>query len=139
AAIPQLEGIIVSGEDVTDAGVKALAGCKSLDNVALFGTKKVTDAGVKELAALPKLQALYLAFMPLTGSCFEAFAGSKTLTSLTLDYVEGFTDDGARHVAKLTNLTELKITGGFAERPLTAAGIKAIVDAHLPAKFEFDK
>lgn len=139
AGIPQMEGILVSGEDVTDAGIKALAANKSLDSVSLFNTKKVTDAGVKELAALPKLQALYLAFFALDGSAFEAFAGAQNLTSLTLDYIDGFTDAGAKHVAKIPNLNELKIGGGFGEKKLTAAGIKAIVDARLPAKFEFDK
>jgi hypothetical protein len=139
AGMPQLEGILVMCEEVTDAGAKALAQCKSLDNIALFSAKKVTDAGVKELAALPKLQSLYLGFATLDGSAFEAFAGSKTLQSLTLDYVEGFTDDGAKNLAKLPNLNELKIGSGFGDRKLTAGGIKAIVDARLPAKFEFDK
>jgi hypothetical protein len=138
SAIPQLEGIIVGGDDVTDAGVKALAGSRSLDNVSLF-TKKVTDAGVKALAALPNLRALYLGFMTLDGSAFEAFAGSKTLQSVTLEYVDGFTDEGAKNLAKLPNLNELKIGGGFGERKLTTAGIRAIVDAHVPARFDFDK
>jgi internalin A len=138
AGIPQLEGIIVKGDDVTDDGVKALARCPSLDQVSLI-TKKVTDAGVKELAALPKLQWLYLGFMTLSGSAFEAFAGSKKLQSVTLEYVDGLTDEGAKHLAKLPNLNELKIGRGFGEGKLTAAGIKAIVDARLPARFEFDK
>ena len=53
--------------------------------------------------------------------------------------MDGFTDDGAGHVAKLPGLKELKIKTGFGEKKLTAAGIKAIVDARLPAVFEFDK
>jgi hypothetical protein len=139
AGMPQLEGVIVGGEEVTDAGIKALAQCKSLDTVVLFGTKKVTDAGVKELAALPKLQALGLNFMTLDGSAFEAFAGSKTLQTVNLEYVDGLTDDGIKQLAKLPNLDELKIGKGFGESKMTAAGIRAIVAARLPAKFEFDK
>lgn len=139
ADVPQMEGILVNGEAVTDAGVKALARSKSLDNVTLFGTKKVTDAGVKELAALPKLRTLYLAFFALDGSAFEAFAGSKTLTSVTLEYMDGLTDAGVAHLGKIPNLNELKIGGGFGERKVTAAGIRAIVETRLPAKFEFDK
>jgi hypothetical protein len=139
ADMPQLEGIIVKGDDVTDAGIRALAKCRSLDNVSLLFTKKVTDAGVKELAALPKLQILSLSGLTLTGSAFEPFAGSKTLKFVTLDYVDGLTDDGAKNLAKLPNLDALKIGRGFGETKLTAAGIKAIVDARLPAKFEFDK
>ena len=139
AAMPKLEGIIIKGDDLTDASLKIVAGCKSLDNVTVLGGKQITDAGVKELAALPKLQGLYLGFMTLDGSCFAAFAGSRTLTALTLEYVDGFTDVGARHIAKLPNLDQLKIGGGFGEKKLTAAGLQAIVDARLPAKFEFDK
>jgi internalin A len=77
--------------------------------------------------------------MTLNGSCFEAFAGSKTLESITLEYVDGFTDEGAKHLGKLPKLNELKIGSSFGEKKLTAAGIKAIVDAHMPAKFEFDR
>ncbi len=136
AAMPRIEGVAVKSEVVTDAGIKALAGCKTLDFVTLFGTKKVTDAGVKELAALPKLKTLHLSFFALDGSAFAAFAGSPTLESVTLDYIDGFTDDGARNLAKLPKLNELKLGSG---KQLTAAGIKAVVDARLPAKFEFDK
>lgn len=138
AASPRLEGIIVNGEGVTDAGLKALAGCKTLESVTVMSAEKVTDAGVKELAALPKLQALHLAFTKADGSAFEAFAGARALTALTIDYASDLTDAGAKHVAKLPNLNELKLKGGFGANKLTAAGIKAIVDARLPAKFEFD-
>jgi hypothetical protein len=138
AGIPQLQGLVISGDAVTDAGLKALAQCKSLDSVSLM-TKNVTDAGVKELAALPKLRWLYLFGMTLTGSGFEAFAGSKTLESISTEYVDGLTDEGIKHLAKLPALNELKIGKGFGESKLTAAGIKAIVDAHMPARFEFDR
>ncbi len=136
--MPQLQGIVVFGDDVTNAGIKALAQCKTLEQIILM-TKKGTDAGVKELAALPKLRMLHLQFMTLDGSAFEAFAGSKTLQSVNLEYVEGFSDDGAKNLAKLPNLNELKIGSGFGERKLTTAGIKAIVDVRVPAIFEFDK
>jgi hypothetical protein len=138
AGIPQLEWVTVKGNEVTDAGVQALAQCRALDHVSLVLTKKVTDAGVKALAALPKLQSLYFMGLNLNGSAFEAFAGSKTLESVVLDFAEGLTDDGARHLAKLPNLNELVLRTSFGEKKLTAAGIKAIVDARLPAKFEFD-
>lgn len=138
AASPRLEGVIVKGEDVTDAGLKALAECKTLTSVTLMSTDKVTDAGVKELAALPNLQHLHFVNTKIDGTAFEAFAGAKALTVLWLDYADGLTDAGAKHVAKLPNLNELKLKGGFGGGKLTAAGIRAVVDARLPAKFEFD-
>ena len=44
---------------MTDAGLKELAGLKSLQTLNLSNTK-VTDAGLKELAGLKSLQALDL-------------------------------------------------------------------------------
>jgi hypothetical protein len=138
ATIPTLEEVAIGGEEVTDAGIRATAQCKSLDVVTLFGTKKVTDAGVKELASLPKLKWLHLRFMTMDGSALAAFSGSKTLQTVLLDHVDGLTDDGIKHLAKLPNLNELKIGRGFAETKYTTAGLRAIVDARLPVKFEFD-
>jgi hypothetical protein len=136
AAIPQLQSIIVKGEEVTDAGLKAIAGCSSLDDVAIISAPKVTDAGIRELAALPKLRSLTLMFMSLKGTGFETFAGHKSLAALDLMFVEGFTDEGAKHVAKITGLTKLNLGTGS---KLTTAGVKTIVENHLPARFEFDK
>jgi hypothetical protein len=138
AGMEQMEAIILGGDGITDAGMKNLAQLKSLDSVTL-STKSVTDAGIKELAALPKLQSLDLMFLTITGSCFEAFAGSKTLQAVRLEHVDGITDDGAKQLARVPNLNEVKISSGFGKSSLTAAGIKAIVDVRMPAKFEFDK
>ena len=138
AGIPQLQAIMIDGDDVTNAGIAALAKCRSLETVMLL-TKNINDAGLKELAALPKLRWLYCSFMNLDGSAFAAFAGSKTLESVTLEYVDGFTDDGAKHLAKLSKLNELKIRAGFGEKKLTTAGIKAIAAERVPARFEFDR
>ena len=49
----------LTGTEVTDAGVKELAALKNLTNLNLSFTK-VTDAGVKELAALKNLTTLDL-------------------------------------------------------------------------------
>ncbi len=139
AGIPTLEMILVKGDDVTDAGIKELARCRNLDTVSLMFTKKVTDAGVKELATLPKLQGLYLMGLTMDGSAFAAFVGSKTLETVKLEMVDGLTDEGVKHLAKLPRLNELKLGTGYGEQKVTAAGIKAVVDARLPAKFEFNK
>ena len=45
---------------MTDAGLKELAGLKSLQSLRL-GRTQVTDAGLKELARLKNLQSLTLA------------------------------------------------------------------------------
>lgn len=125
-------------KNLDDKTLKVMAGIPTLERLEISAragaaSGKITDAGIKELAKLPKLQALFIAGMTVTGSAFEAFAGSKTLRSINLRYSSGFTDGGAKHLSKLPNLDEL----GLGRGP-TLAGIKAIVDGRLPAKFEFD-
>lgn len=137
--MPRLEGILLNCKMLTDQGMKTLAQCKNLDNVNILLAENLTDEGIKELAALPRLHTLYIMSMKLDGSAFEAFADSKTLRSVMLELVDGFTDEGAKQLAKHPHLDELKIKSGFGEKKLTAAGIKAIVDVRMPAKFEFDE
>ena len=52
-------GLSLFHAQVTDAGLKELAGLKSLQSLILNGTQ-VTDAGLKELAGLKSLQTLDL-------------------------------------------------------------------------------
>ena len=80
---------------------------QSLDNIALSNTKNVTDAGIKELAALPKLKTLIVLFSTVDGSAFKAFADWKTLQYLDLTFVEGLTDEGVKNLAKMPSLTHL--------------------------------
>ena len=56
---PNVVEVKFRGTQVTDAGLKELAGLTELQLLDLEGTQ-VTDAGLKELAGLKKLQGLYL-------------------------------------------------------------------------------
>lgn len=138
AGMPQLVVLLVSGDDVTDAGIEPFAKCRSLTRIHL-ATERVTDAGIKALGKLPGLRVLVLLGLRLNGSAFQAFAGSKSLECLWLELVKGFTDEGAKNLGKLPNLTDLRIRTASGEKTPTAAGIKAIADAHLPTTFEFDR
>jgi WD40 repeat protein len=137
AAIPQLEELTINAQDVTDAGMRHLARSKSLRKLSLFRTEKVTDEGIKALAALPRLRSLFLYLAKVKGPVFEAFVDSKTLQSITLNFVNGLTDEILKDLGKLENLNDLKIGFQIYQKKLTTAGIKAIVDRHMPAKFEF--
>jgi internalin A len=137
AAVPRLEGVFVKGNNVTDAGVQALARSRSLSIVALVQTEKVTGKGVKELATLPNLRMLVASFVTLDESAFEALGGAKTLEFLALHYVNGMNDEGVRHLANLPDLNVLKLDSGYVGNKLTTKGIKAIADVRVPAKFEF--
>jgi hypothetical protein len=77
--------------------------------------------------------------LELNGSAFEAFSKAKALESLWLDLVKGLTDEGAKNIGKLPSLKQLRIGTGYGEKKFTSAGIKAIVDARMPAEFDFDK
>jgi hypothetical protein len=130
AGAPALEAIFVGGEKVTDAGMKVLAGCKSLEMVGLVSTKKVTDEGVKELAALPNLHTLSLSGVTLTGAGFAAFAGSESLESVLLAKVNGLTDESVKHLNNLPNLNELSTGDG-----LGTDAVRAIVSKRMPDLF----
>jgi hypothetical protein len=67
----------LSGTKVTDAGLKHLAALKGLWRLDLSGTK-VTDAGMKPLTALKGLKELFLANNPKVTD-----KGLKELTALT--------------------------------------------------------
>src|SRR5206468_2949149 len=76
-------GLDRSETDVTDAGVKELAGLKSLQALNLFNTK-LTDAGLKELAGLKSLQTLDLSFTQVTDAGLKELGGLKGLQTLYL-------------------------------------------------------
>ena len=75
-------------EEITDAGLKELAGLKNLQRLDLSGTK-ITDAGLKELAGLKSLQTLDLAATQVTDAGLKELAGLKSLQSLNLARHEG--------------------------------------------------
>ena len=56
---PGKQSLDLKDTDVTDAGLKELAALKGLQALSL-GWTKVTDAGLKELAGLKALQSLNL-------------------------------------------------------------------------------
>ena len=135
--VPNLIGIVLGQEKVTDATVKLLAGANELEVIKFNHLSNVTDAGLKELAKLPKLRMLYLqTFHGISGKCFKSFAGSKSLRSFEL--LQGFdlTDEGISWLAKLPNLNYLHVSAGKNGK-ITAAGIRKVVEGRLPYEFKF--
>ena len=76
-------GLCLNGTKMTDAGLKELAGLKSLQALDLGGTQ-VTDAGLKELAGLKSLRALDLRWTQVTDAGLKELAGLKSLQTLNL-------------------------------------------------------
>ena len=93
--IPQLESLDASFTEVTDAGLKHLAQCKSLEILFLLHGDKITDEGLKELAALTRLKQLYLFGGEFTGRGMKNFVDLKDLQYLTLNFCKKFDDEGA--------------------------------------------
>ena len=91
-------GLDLSGTRVTDAGLKELAGLKSLQSLNLWDTL-VTDAGLKELGGLTSLQSLDLKSTRVTDAGLKELAGLKSLQRLYL-YDTRVTDKGVAELRK---------------------------------------
>ncbi|HEV3261878.1 MAG TPA: hypothetical protein VG013_33820, partial [Gemmataceae bacterium] len=90
-------GVNLFGNQVTDADLKELAALKGLRTLDLGFCKGVTNAGLKELAGLKGLQTLYLSYTQVK-------------------------DAGLKELAVLTRLRELHL----ASTPVTDAGLKEL-------------
>lgn len=112
-------GLFLAYEKVTDAGLKELAGLKSMRALSLFGTE-VTGVGLKELVGLKDLQTLSLLDTPVTDAGLKELAGLKHLRALTLG--TRVTDQGLKELAGLKNLKTLALYGP----KVTAAGVAAL-------------
>jgi internalin A len=110
----------VLGESkVTDAGMKYIA---ALDLQMLFlnGTK-VTDVGVKELAPCKSLHLLWLNDNDVTDASSKTLSGFTELKELSLGFTN-VTDETVKDLAKLTKLQNLSLTN----TKTSDAGLKAL-------------
>ncbi len=113
-------GLDLRGAQVTGAGLKELAGFKSLQTLGLHGIR-VTDAGLKELAGLKSLQSLYLYRTQVTDAGLKELAGLEGLKRLDLHGTR-VTDEGLKELAGLKNLQDLNL----GETKVTDAGLKEL-------------
>ena len=87
---------------------------EQVTRLVLNGTKKVTDAGLKEVAKLKQLKGLYLEGTEITDAGLKEVAKLKQLNFLALNLTQ-ITDAGLKEVAKLkqlrfVNLEDTKVT-----------------------------
>jgi internalin A len=111
---------------VTDAGLKELADCKTLATLNLTQSHKITGTGLKYLAGLKKLTELNLfGIRGLTPAGLKELARIKSLTTLHLDYTD-INDAGLKQLASLKNLTVLTLLNAL---KITDAGVDALQKA----------
>lgn len=95
---------------LTDAGLKELAALKSLRSLHI-GATSVTDMGLQALAELNSLRSLNLALTKVTDAGLIELAVLKSLQSLNLSATRGVTDAGLKDLAALKSLRSLDLTG----------------------------
>ena len=127
-----MKSLTVSECPITDVACAHIGTIKSLEEVRFIRTK-VTDTGLRELAALPALEALALEGSPVSGAAFTApgwprlrdinapttllddtgmqgVAGLPELRSLRVDSRK-ITDAGLVQLKRATKLAELSMSG----------------------------
>src|SRR5262245_2121566 len=87
-----------------------------------LASTQVTDAGLKELAALKSLQSLHLRATQVTGAGLKELAALKSLQSLNLDLCKGLTDAGLKELAALKSLQSLSLR----DTKVTDAGLREL-------------
>lgn len=131
--LPQPErgfGLLLDGDDVTDANMKALGSMKTLLILGLHGPNvtdlrmrelsrleslqwldlertKVTDGGLEELYSLKSLRHLNLSGTKITGAGLKELSGMQSLRMLDLAATE--VAGGMKHVAGLKSLLTLDL------------------------------
>jgi len=91
---PNLKKICLFSCDITNVGLKKLAGLKSLTSLDLSYCKQLTDVRLKELAGLKSLTSLDLSGCNLTDVGLKEIVHLKSLTSLDLSFCKQLTDVG---------------------------------------------
>ena len=132
ARFPQLRELVVTENEVSIAGVRALArndGLSSLTKLVLQKCRlsPIAVAALANLSNLPGLRALHLGRQPFSDAAVRTMLGGPLVKSLdTLSLWETqITDDGAKAIAAaaLPNLRALAISS----KSLTEAGVTALI------------
>jgi Leucine-rich repeat (LRR) protein len=120
AKLGRPEWLVLSGNKITDAGIRKLSNVTSLTRISLSFTA-ISDSGLAHLRGLHRLEALELAYTEVRDSGIHQLAGLTDLVSLRLTRTK-VTDAGLSSLRGLTKLLYLDLS----ETQVTDAGVSGI-------------
>jgi len=132
--LPNLERLFLGDTQITDNGLRHLAGMSALKTVVLFGERpnpNITNAGLEHLKGLTNLEILNLYGTRVTDEGLRHLQNMQRLRALILS--PQITDAGLEHLEGLAGLRTLEITG----TQITDAGVERLEQA-LPNCEIFD-
>jgi len=100
---------VISAEEVTNAGVADLAGCRNLRSVTLHNSQ-ITDEGLGVLAQLPELYELDITGSRISDDGLRVLMRSKSLRVLDVSQTQ-VTDRGLGYIRDWRGLEVLEIRG----------------------------
>jgi hypothetical protein len=112
ATLPDLETVLLLGQDVTDDAAEALPTSAKLASIQFFNTS-ITDKGIAKLARFNNLHQFKFTGMGLTDEGMKALAKMKTLQTIAITDAK-VTDKGVLALASLRNLRRLTIENTLA-------------------------
>ena len=107
ATLPDLETVLLLGQDVTDAAADALPTSAKLARIQFFNTS-ITDQGIAKLTRFKNLQQFKFTGMGLTDEGMKALAKVKSLRTIAITDAK-VTDKGVLALSSLRNLRWLTI------------------------------
>ncbi|QEG00711.1 Leucine Rich repeats (2 copies) [Stieleria maiorica] len=105
--LPQLRRVRLSGNGITDAGLKHLFDCNRLSDLS-FSRTAVTDAGLGQLRHLPSLSGLHLGDDSFTADGIRKLKSIPGLTSLS--WFASIDRERLQAIGELQNLTSFSFS-----------------------------
>ena len=106
---PNLQGLNLEYNQITDDGLKHLATLTELRSLSLAYCRRITDRGLQHLAPLTQLRNLNLRWCDeITNDGLKHLAPFTDLRNLSLAWCS-ITNDGLQHLATLTQLRGLNL------------------------------
>ena len=122
--------VLLGRHGVLDEDLIALAHWDKLEEVDVFDGERVTDAGLKAVAAIPTLKSLVLMDTAVTGEGLAALSGHKQLAFLKIANPD---TTGSVHAVSLTDMPRL------GRLMLNCPGLEQLSVTKMPSLHEVER